>query len=107
MKPTVGYHKYLVESLKNNEEAAAYLNASLEEGDKVLFLVALRNVAEAHGGMAKLSRLAKLNRANLYKMLSKNGHPEIQSIHKVLETFGLKLEVISQTKRHTKLHRAA
>jgi DNA-binding phage protein len=70
-----------------------------------MFLVALRNVAEAHGGMAKLSRLAKLNRANLYKMMSEHGHPEIQSIHRILEVFGLKLAV--KVKGREKIRRAA
>jgi probable addiction module antidote protein len=92
-KRTKSYHESLIKSLKNPKEAAAYLNAVLESGDNEMFLVALRNVSEAHGGMARLSRLAKLNRANLYKMLSENGRPEIQSIHRVLEVLGLKLTV--------------
>ncbi len=35
-------------------EAAAYLNAAIEEGDREFFLLALRNVAEADGGWAQL-----------------------------------------------------
>lgn len=93
MSKTKSYHKSLIKALKDPNEAAEYLNAALEEGDKDMFLVALRNVAEAHGGMSKLSRIAELNRANLYKMLSDKGHPEIQSIHKVLEALGLKLTI--------------
>ncbi|MCB4757482.1 MAG: putative addiction module antidote protein [Elusimicrobia bacterium] len=96
MKRTHDYHKSLIKALKNPNEAAEYLNAALEEGDKEMFLIALRNVAEAFGGMAKLSRLTNLKRANLYKMLSDKGHPEIQSIHKVMEALGLKLTVSVQ-----------
>jgi probable addiction module antidote protein len=99
------YHESLIRILKDPERAAGYLNTALEEGDKEMFLVALRNVAEAHGGMAKLSRLAKLNRANLYKMMSEHGHPEIQSIHRILEVFGLKLAV--KVKGREKIRRAA
>ena len=44
------YQQVLIEALKNPEEAAAYLNAALEEGDRETFLLALRNVAEANGG---------------------------------------------------------
>ena len=47
------YQQDLIEALKKPEEAAAYLNAALEEGDRGTFLLALRNVGEAqwrHGG---------------------------------------------------------
>ena len=43
------YQEDLVEALKDPREAAAYLNAAMEEDDRALFLLALRNVAEAHG----------------------------------------------------------
>ncbi|MBF0338347.1 MAG: hypothetical protein HQL05_10995 [Nitrospirae bacterium] len=41
------YHDFLIESLRGREEAVEYLNAVLEENDKELFLLALRNIAEA------------------------------------------------------------
>jgi DNA-binding phage protein len=44
------YQQDLIEALKNPEEAAAYLNAALEEGDRETFLLALRNVTEANDG---------------------------------------------------------
>ncbi len=91
------YHDYLIETLKNPSEAAGYLNAALEQGDRDMFLVALRNVAEARGGMAKLSRGAKLNRANLYRVFSKNGNPEIQTLARILNNFGLRLAVATKT----------
>ena len=78
----------------------------LEEGNYRMFLVALRNVAGAHGGMVHLSRKTKLSRPNLYKMLSKKGHPEIQSLHKVLEAFGLTLSV-SPKEKTSHLRKAA
>jgi DNA-binding phage protein len=40
------YQKDLIEALKDPAEAAAYLNAALEDGDRETFLLALR-VAEA------------------------------------------------------------
>jgi len=48
-KITTTYQEDLIEALKDPREAAAYLNAAMEEGDRELFLLALRNVAEAHG----------------------------------------------------------
>lgn len=44
MNKSINYQDYLIESLKNPEEAAGYLNAALEGGDIEVFLLALRNV---------------------------------------------------------------
>jgi hypothetical protein len=41
------YQEQLIVVLKDPNEAAAYLNAALEEGSLELFLLALQNVAEA------------------------------------------------------------
>lgn len=77
-KRTTTYQEDLIESLKDPREAAAYLNAAMEDGDRALFLLALRNVAEAHGGMSAVSQKTQLNRESLYRMLSKKGNPQDQ-----------------------------
>ena len=87
------YQNELIESLKDPEEASEYLNAAIEEKDIKVFLVALRNVIEAFGGIGKLSKKSKLNRENLYRMLSEKGNPEITSLETVLEAVGLKIAV--------------
>lgn len=46
---TESYRERLLESLKNADEAAQYLNACLEDEDGRVFLLALRDVADAHG----------------------------------------------------------
>lgn len=46
------YEDCLIESLKDRKEAAAYLGAVLEEGDQAAIMLALRQVARAHGGVA-------------------------------------------------------
>ena len=89
----ISYHNDLIEALKDPAEAAAYLDAALEEGDPCLFLLSLRNVAEAHGGLLKLSQKTKLNRVNLYRMLSRQGNPEINSLAKLLDAMGFRLAV--------------
>ena len=98
MKKYNDYHEFLIECLKEPAQAAEYLNVSLEERDKDMFLVALKNVAEAHGGMGELSRLTKLNRANLYKIFSEKGNPEMQTLVQILDKFGLRL-AITEKKR--------
>lgn len=74
-KRTKNCQETLLDSLKDSEEAAAYLNAALEENTEdaeELFLLALRNVAEAHG-VTRLAEAAALHRENLYRALSKEG----------------------------------
>jgi DNA-binding phage protein len=54
------YQDWLIESLKDHEAAIAYLYEALEESLKrkdksqEIFLMALRNVAEAQGGIMKV-----------------------------------------------------
>jgi len=55
MAVATSYQKGLIEALKDHGEAAAYLNAAIEEGDRAVFLLAPRNVVEANGGMAAIA----------------------------------------------------
>ena len=89
------YQEQLIKDLRESEEAVAYLNAALEEGSEVLFLKALRNVAEAHG-MAHLAQSAQLNRESMYRMLSEQGNPQLSSLNAVLDTLGLRLAVTAK-----------
>lgn len=50
--PSLPYEDWLIESLKDRKEAAAYLEAVLEEGDQAAIMLALRHVARAHGSVA-------------------------------------------------------
>jgi len=92
-KKDTTYQEDLVNALKDPREAAAYLNAAIEEGDRAVFLLALRNVAEAQGGMAALARRTRMNRESLYRMLSSKGNPEIRSILTLLNSMELRLVV--------------
>ncbi|HCU23445.1 MAG TPA: putative addiction module antidote protein [Deltaproteobacteria bacterium] len=87
------YRGDLLERLKDPEYAVGYLKAVLAEEDMPeLFLVALKDVAEAWG-ISRLARDANLNRANLYKALSKKGNPELGSLYAILNALGLRLSV--------------
>lgn len=90
-KGTRSYHEFLIESLKEPEEAAEYLNEALEENDPKYFLKALRNVAEAFGGLSKVAGLTNLDRTHLYRMLSEKGNPELHSVLTLLHALGIKL----------------
>ena len=45
----VSYYDYLGQALEDPAEAAAYIEATLEMDDPAALLVALRQVAQAHG----------------------------------------------------------
>ena len=94
-KQTKSYQTALLESLKDPEEAVAYLNAALEddsEDAEELFLLALRNVAEARG-VAKVAAAAALNRESLYRTLSAKGNPRLSTLGALLDALGLRLAV--------------
>lgn len=93
VKSKKSYQTDLIEGLKNPKEAAAYLNAAIEEGDRELLLLALRNIAEAQGGISAIAEKAHLNREHLYRLLSKRGNPEIKSFMMLLHAMGLELQV--------------
>ena len=88
----VSYQGYLLESLKDPEEAAAYVEAVLELDDSAALLLALRQVAKAHG-MAEVARRADVGEKSLFRALSENGNPTITTLHKVLHAVGLRLSV--------------
>jgi probable addiction module antidote protein len=92
------YQEHLDEVLRDDEEAVAYLNAALAEDDPEVFLLALRDVARAReGGLAALAEAAHVNREHLYRMLSKNGNPELRSLEALLDALGFRLSVELKT----------
>jgi probable addiction module antidote protein len=93
---TAKYEDGLKASLKNPEEAAAYLNAALEENDQEVFLLALRDIAEARG-FSQVAQETLLNRENLYRMLSHSGNPQLSSLNSLLKGMGLRLAVEVET----------
>lgn len=93
MAPSLRYEPLLIERLKDAAEAAAYLEAVLEEGNQAAIMLALRQIAQARGGVAEVARKAKLTREATYKMLSKSGNPELRSLSAVLKATGLRITV--------------
>lgn len=91
------FREYHLDKLHDLEDAKAYLSVALEEydkdGDAEAFLLALRDVVEAQGGIAKLAETTHLNRQNLYKALSEEGNPRLSTIGAILHALGLRLSV--------------
>ena len=71
----------------------AHLNAAPEDGDSAVLLAALRNVAQARGGMGALAKAAGVSRESLYGTLSRRGNPKIETLLELLRAMGLKLRI--------------
>ncbi|MCZ6800295.1 MAG: putative addiction module antidote protein [Nitrospirae bacterium] len=80
--------------LKDPKVAAEYLEDILADGNMELFTAALKDVADARlGGVSALSKKTDLNRQQLYKTLSKNGNPRLDTLSEVLHAVGLRMSV--------------
>ena len=89
---TAKYEDGLIAALLDPEEAAAYLDSALEEGDQEAFLLALRDIAKARG-LSNVAHDASSNRDNLRRMLSSEGDPRLSSLLVLLRSLGLRLSV--------------
>lgn len=87
---TKSYQKILQTKLADPVLAAEYLTACQAEGTEV-FLVGLRDVIEAQGGVARAAERSHLNRESLYRLVSRAGNPRLSSLNSVLSALGLKL----------------
>jgi probable addiction module antidote protein len=93
-KRTRDYHESLLSDLQDPKEAALYLNAAFEDSDE-MFLVALRDVAEARQ-IAEVAQEAGLARESIYRMLRSKGNPRYSSLLGVLRAVGLRFTVEPQ-----------
>jgi probable addiction module antidote protein len=91
------YEQDLHEWLKDPDNAAEYLTAAIEEGDRDVLLLSMRRVAQARGGMAAVAERSNLKRENLYRTLSKGGNPELRTLYNILHGMGLKLAIVPET----------
>lgn len=98
------YKEDLLTALQDPDEAKAYLNSALEDGDEAMFLLALRNVVEAEMGMAKLAEESGRNRESLYKTLSEQGNPHLASVRCILNTLGYRLAIEVESKKQVNAH---
>ena len=78
--------------LKSDADMVAYLEASMEEagGDAAHIAAALGTIARARG-MVRLAKDTGLTREGLYKALSPEGNPSLDTVLKVVAALGLKL----------------
>ncbi|KJR41682.1 hypothetical protein MCHI_002430 [Candidatus Magnetoovum chiemensis] len=88
-KNTINYNDILLESLKDPDEAALYLNAALEEESKEALGIALRNVVNA----VRFSNASAKSICNIEDVLLEDGNVKIIGFSELLRNLGLKLAV--------------
>ena len=93
MKAPIKHDEWLFIQLKDADFAAEFLNAASQDDDPKTYLIALRKVVEARGGMAFIAEKASLSRETLYRTLSTRGNPTIKTLSAVLKATGLKFGV--------------
>lgn len=78
--------------LDSDEAIAEYLTAALDNPDPDAFLVAVRDVAKVRG-IAKVAESAGLGRESLYKALKPGAQPRFETVRRLLEALGVRLDV--------------
>lgn len=81
--------------LDSEEMIAQYLNLALVSGDTDLLLAAIGDVARARG-MAQVARDAGLGRESLYKALAVGAKPRFDTVFKVLQALGVRMQASPQ-----------
>jgi probable addiction module antidote protein len=97
-KTSIGHDEAVVLQIRKDPDfAAEYLRAALEdEAEPRVVLLALRRIAEARGGIAKVAKAAGVERESLYRALSAHGNPRLSTLAAVTKAMGLKLTVEAQ-----------
>ena len=78
--------------LDSEEVIAEYLTAALENPDPDAFLIAVRDVAKAQG-ISKVAANAGLGRESLYKALKPGAQPRFDTVRRLLDALGVRLDI--------------
>ena len=76
--------------LTTEARMAALLDAALEDGHPQVIAAALGDLAKARG-MTRIAKETGLNREALYRALSSQGNPELETFMKVIKALGFTL----------------
>lgn len=79
--------------LENEEMIQAYLKIIMAENDPALLASTLGDIAKARG-MTQIAKDAGIGRESLYKALRPNANPRYETISRVLNALGMKLDIV-------------
>lgn len=81
------------EMLRNDEEMAAFLEATIEENDPLALQSAIGIVARIKG-MNEIAEETGLNEKSLYRAFSEKGNPTLSTLTKVLDALNMKIKIV-------------
>lgn len=91
------FDEVMVEDLKDHDEARAFLELVIQEyeedSDTEAFMLAVRLIAEAQGGIGRLAEKSHLNRQNLYKILTGKTTPRFDTTLAIMKGLGFRFSV--------------
>ncbi len=101
-KTSISHDEVMVKKLRKDRAfAVEYLKVAMEDTDEPqVLLVALRHIAEARGGVAKIAKAAGIERESLYRALSPRGNPRLSTLLAVTKAMGLTLTVENAQPSH-------
>ncbi len=83
----------IAEYLDSDEDIRQFLEEAASSGDSSDLIHAL-NIAARARGMSEVARQSGVTRASLYKSLSENGNPRLDTISKIAGAFGCRLTLV-------------
>jgi probable addiction module antidote protein len=92
----------VVDYLKTEEDIVGYLSAILEENSPTLLVRAIGDIARARS-INKISKNIGVNRESLYKSLSGKTKVSFDTIFRVVNSLGFKIDIIPQKNPKKKL----
>ena len=89
--------EYTIERLKDPLFAQEYLNAALEayseDFNNDALANAIKNLVLASGSVSEFSKTTGINRQHLYTIFNSRTKPQIDTLYKILNALGFKIEV--------------
>ncbi|WP_066747877.1 DNA-binding protein [Proteus myxofaciens] len=93
---SVDHDHHMVKELRENPGyAEIYLQTALEDiyepGGIGAFLIVLRQIIDAHGGVGEIAKKSGLSRQHIYRALSENGNPTLTTLTEITRAVGVRL----------------
>lgn len=102
---SVSHDEWIIAELRADPEfAVEYLRQAMEGMNdpkgRGAALLALRQIAESRGGVAKVAEATGVQRESLYRARSPKGNPTLNTLLAVLKSVGMRLSVEPDRKAH-------
>jgi len=83
----------IADHLETEQDIKGFLKEVVDTGNTSDFIHAL-NIAAKAKGMSEVAKKAGVTRSSLYKSLSEEGNPRFDTINKIINALGCKLEIV-------------